>query len=194
MLYYKEFVSNEPKLVGKRKKVDNTIYTFDIETTNIIILDGQIMPAIEYDKLTKEQQTRVKFRSFMYIWQFSIDDVVYYGRTWEQLKGFLVRLDYYNNERKILFIHNASFEFQYLKSVFAFSEVTARKKHKILKCVMRDFNIEIHCSYMMSNCALEYLPKIFKLPVEKKKGDLDYDLIRTSATELTETELRLLRV
>lgn len=189
MIYYNEFVKHDADLVGKRKKVDNTIYTFDIETTNIIILNGKILPAIEYDKLTADEQEQAQFRSFMYIWQFGINDTIYFGRTWEQLKAFLIRLDYYNTNKKIVFIHNASFEFQYLKSVFAFSEVTARKKHKVMKCVMRDFNIEIHCTYMMSNCALSQLPKLFLLPVEKKTGDLDYDIIRTPATKLTDKEL-----
>lgn len=189
MIWYKEFVAHEPELVGKRKKVDNTIYTFDIETSNYIILNDKILPAIEHDKLTEDEQKEAQFRSFMYIWQFGINDTIYYGRTWEQLKAFLIRLDYYNPERKILFIHNLSFEFQYLKSVFAFSEVTARKKHKVMKCQMRDFNIEMHCTYFMSNAALAQLPKLFKLPVEKKTGDLDYDLIRTPETEMTEKEL-----
>ena len=120
---------------------------------------------------------------------FSINDEVYYGRTWEDLKSFLVRLDYYNSNKKIVFIHNLSFEFQYLKSIFKFKNVVARKKHKVMKCEMEDFNIEIHCTYMMSNCALKLLPKIFMLPVEKKVGDLDYTLLRTPATTLTEKEL-----
>ena len=58
-----------------------------------------------------------------------------------------------------------------------------------MKCEMQDYNIEIHCSYMMSNCALKQLPKIFMLPVEKKVGDLDYTLLRTPITNLTEKEL-----
>ena len=123
---------------------------------------------------------------------FSINNVVYYGRTWEEFKIFLERLEYYNPARKIIFIHNLAFEFQYLKSIFRFKTVVARKKRKVMKCELEDFNIELHCTYMMSNCALKYLPKIFKLPVEKKVGDLDYDLIRTPATELSEKELRIL--
>lgn len=189
MIWYKEFIMHEADLVGKRKKVDNTIYTFDIETSNFIVLNGKIMPAIEYDKLTKDEQEKSTFHSFMYIWQFGINDTIYYGRTWEQLKAFLIRLEYFNGWKKIVFIHNLSFEFQYLKSIFKFEEVTARKKHKVMKATLKDFNIEFHCTYMMSNCALAQLPKIFMLPVEKKTGDLDYDKIRTPATFLNEKEL-----
>lgn len=189
MKFYKEFESYFGDIVGtKNKKVDNTIYTFDIETTNYLILDNKIIPASDYLSLNESEQKRAEFRSNMYIWQFGINDIIYYGRTWEQLKIFLKKLEYYNPSKKILFIHNASFEFQYLKSVFKFKSVIARKKHKVMKAIFEDFNIEIRCTYMMSNCALKQLPKIFKLPVEKKVGDLDYTLLRTSITPLTETE------
>ena len=177
-------------IVGKRKKVDNTIYTFDIETTSYLILDNKIIPAIDYLKLSKEEQERAQYKACMYIWMFSINNVVYYGRTWNELYTFLLKLDYYNTEKKIIFVHNLSFEFQFLKSVFDFEEVTARKKHKVMKCKMADFNIEFHCSYMMSNCALKYLPDLFNLPVEKQVGDLDYTKLRNSKTKLTEKELK----
>lgn len=189
MKYCKEFQFHFGDLVGERNKVDNTIYSLDIETSSYIILNGKILPAVEYLNLTKKEQTEAEFRSCMYIWMFSINEEVYYGRTWEELRSFLVRLDYYNNAKKIVFIHNLAFEFQYLKSIFKFKNVVARKKHKVMKCEMEDFNIEIHCSYMMSNCALKQLPKIFMLPVEKKVGDLDYSLLRTPITKLTEKEL-----
>ena len=168
MVYYKEFNYYLGDVVGNRKKVDNTIYTFDIETTNYLILDNKVIPAIDYLKLSKEEQKRCEFRSFMYIWMFSINDTVYYGRTWDSFKSFLIKLDYYNPNKKIVFVHNLAFEFQYLKSVFEFTNVIARKKHKVMRCELEDFNIEFHCSYMMSNCALKLLPEIFKLPVSKK--------------------------
>lgn len=152
-------------------------------------MNGKVLPAIEYLNLTEKEQEEAEFRSCMYIWMFSINETVYYGRTWEELKSFLVKLDYFNNSKKIVFIHNLAFEFQYLKSIFKFKNVVARKKHKVMKCEMEDFNIEFHCSYMMSNCALKQLPKIFMLPVEKKVGDLDYSLLRTPATTLTDKEL-----
>lgn len=189
MIKCQEFKYHFADLVGTRKKVDNTIYTFDIETTNYLILGVKILPASEYLNLTKFEQEQVKFRSCMYIWMFSINKTVYYGRTWEQLKSFLVRLEFYNDYKKIIFVHNLAFEFQYLKSIFKFCNVMARKSHKVMKCELEEFNIEFRCTYMMSNCALKDLAKVFRLPVEKKVGDLNYDLLRTSITELTEKEL-----
>lgn len=125
----------------------------------------------------------------MYIWMFGVNDIVYYGRTWDELKLFLKRLDEHIGDLKFVFIHNLSFEFQYLKSNFHFSDVNARKSHKVITAIMKDYNIMLKCSYMMSNVALQYLPKMFDLPVEKKVGDLDYSLIRNPNTPLSDIEL-----
>ncbi len=57
-----------------------------------------------------------------------------------------------------------------------------------MKCNFEDYNIELRCTYFMSNCSLKELPKMFKIEIEKKVGDLDYNKIRHSKTELTETE------
>lgn len=176
-------------IFGKRKKIDNTIYTFDIETTSYIKLNGKIMQANEYLNLTKKEQEDCEFYSCMYEWTFGINDEIYYGRTWDELKNFLFKLNYFNRAKKIVFVHNLAFEFQFLKSVFKFTNVVARKAHKVMKCELENYGIEFRCSYILSNCALKFLPKIFNLDVEKKVGDLDYTKIRTPKTNLTKTEL-----
>ena len=189
MEYWKEYKGHNPDIRGKKKRFDNTIYTFDIETSNYLILDGEVIPACDYDNLTHKDQERCIKQSNMYIWMFGINNTVYYGRTWEEFKLFLNRVYECVPELKIIFIHNLSFEFQYLKSVLNIDSVFARAVRKPLKATCKDYNIEFRCSYMMSNCSLAKLPKLFKLPVEKKVGDLDYDKIRNSKTELTDKEL-----
>lgn len=189
MKNYKEFKYYYGDIIGDRKKIDNTIYTFDIETSNYLILNSKVIPASKYLNLTEDERAAANFRSNMYIWMFSINDTVYYGRTWEEFKSFLIKLDYYNPNKKIVYIHNLSFEFQYLKTIFKFKNVLARKVHKVMKCEMVDFNIELRCSYLLTNSALFLLPKLFNLPVEKKVGDLDYDLLRTPITKLSNKEL-----
>lgn len=190
MLYWNKYDGHNGDICGKRKKFDNTIYAFDIETTSYLILDGKQVSAIDYLSLTSKEQKRAIKCATMYIWQFSINDIVYYGRTWDELKMFLKRLDTTIPERKFVFVHNLSFEFQFLKSQFHFEEVTARKSHKTMTALMRDYNILFKCSYIMSNCALKYLPDLFNLPVEKMVGDLDYTLIRHTQTDLTDEEMK----
>lgn len=190
MKYFKEFVFVEPKTEGKRKLFDNNIYTFDIETTSYIKLNGQIYKAEDYQKLSKKKQEECEFYSNMYIWMFGINDDVYYGRYWSELIEFISKLDKLIPEKKYIFVHNLAFEFQFIKSIFKFKNVVARKSHKVMTAELEDFNIEFRCSYMMSNCALKSLPKLYMLDVEKMVGDLDYNQIRHSETVLNEKELK----
>lgn len=190
MKYWNEYYGHIPDIRGKRKKFDNTIYTFDIETTSYLILDNKQIPAIDYLKLSKKEQEECKFMSNMYIWMFSINDIVYYGRTWEELKGFLCRIDNWGtSEKKTVFVHNLAYEFQFMRNGFDFNNVFARKSRKAMKFELSEFNFEFRCSYMMSSSSLEKLPKIYNLPIKKLVGNLDYSLIRNSKTILSEKEL-----
>lgn len=189
MKYYRDFKYFLGDIDGDKKKVDKTIYSFDIETTSYIILHNKIFKAVDYLNFNEDEKKECEFRSNMYIWMFSINEDVYYGRTWAEFKEFIYKLNLLNSSKKIVFVHNLAFEFQYLKSIFNFDKVVARKAHKVMKCELSNYNIEFRCSYFMSNCALKMLPKIFMLPVEKKVGDLDYTLLRNSKTELTKKEL-----
>ena len=189
MKYWTEYYGHEKKIKGKRKKYDTNIYTLDIESTSYLILNGKQKNVTEYLKLSEKEQKECKKQGCMYIWMFGINSEVYYGRTWNELEFFLNNLENIVPEQKFLFIHNQSFEFQFMKSVFSFADVVARKAHKVMVSILKDYNITIKCSYYMSNCALKYLPDLYDLPVEKKVGDLDYTLIRTPATKLTDLEL-----
>ena len=190
MLYWNLYKEHKSDIRGKRKKFDNTIYTFDIETSSYLILDNKLIPACNYLELNEKERERCIYQATMYLWQFGINDTVYYGRTWEEFRLFLNKLESNVSELKYVFVHNLTFEFQFLKSIFHFSDVSARKSHKVMTAIMRDYNIMFRCTYFMSNCALKYLPKLFRLPVEKMVGDLDYDLIRHSESYLSDIELR----
>lgn len=189
MLHYSKWIFHEKKILGKRKLVDNNIYTLDIETSSYFFLDEKQHNGLEYDSLSQEEKDRAIKCSCMYIWMLGINDTIYYGRTWSELKDFLHKITVYIPEKKIIFIHNLAFEFQYLYSVFEMENVFARKSHKVIKCEIKNMNIELRCSYFMTNAKLEKLPSIYNLPVEKKVGDLDYSKIRHSETPLTEKEL-----
>ena len=186
MKYWATYTGHKAECI---KKLDNTIYTFDIETTSFIKLGDQILPAVEWANLSEDEKEYAEPMSTMYIWQFSINDEVYYGRTWEEFKLFLDRLEYNCNKKKIVFVHNLSFEFQHFRTQFNIKSVTSRKSRRVMECELKDYNINFRCSLYMTNCSLEYLPKLYNLPVSKKVGDLDYTKIRHSKTPLTEKEL-----
>lgn len=192
MKHYREFTGYFGDIIEINKKheqIDNTIYTFDIESTSFYILNNKIYPAVNYLELSEKEQKECTFGGNMYIWQFSINNVVYYGRTWKEFKIFLDKLEYFNPNKKIVFVHNLAFEFHFLKSVFNFKNVMARKSHKVMNCEFCDYNIQLRCTYYMTNASLEEVPKLFGLDVNKLVGNLDYTKLRHSNTKLTEKEL-----
>ena len=188
MIYYKNYFYHDKLIIGKKKKVDNNIYSFDIETTSYIKLNGKLYNASYYENFNPKERKEVEYYSIMYIWMFSINDTVYYGRTWQDLKEFLDILEENVPEKKIVFIHNLSYEFQFLRSVFEFDLVFARTQRKVMKATLKNYNIEFHCTYFMTNISLEKMADTFKLPVKKLVGNLDYDIIRVPTTKLTEEE------
>ena len=190
MEYWTEYQGHIPDIQGKRKKFDNTIYTFDIETTSYLILNNKQIPALDYLKLSKQEQQECIFMSNMYIWMFSVNEKVYYGRTWSELKQLLLRIEFWGTDvKKYVFVHNLAYEFQFMRNAFKIKNVFARKSRKPIKFELDEFNFEFRCSYMMSNSSLEKLPDIYQLDVKKLVGNLDYSLIRNSKTKLTDKEL-----
>lgn len=190
MIYWNEYEGHEPKLIGDRNKCDNNIYTFDIETTSYIILDGIQHNTIEYLDFTQEEKERALFQGTMYIWMFGINEKIYYGRTYEELYQFLNRIEFYcTKNKKIVYVHNLSFEFNWLRNIFKFKNVMARKSRKVMKCEIEEFNFEFRCTLFMTNSKLEKIPDLYKLDVQKLVGNLDYSLIRHSETKLSKKEL-----
>ena len=190
MIYWTEYKSHEPQLVTIKKKVfDNNIYSFDIEVTSYIKLNGVQYSQDKYDEFNQKEKDKCECHSIMYIWMFGINDTVYYGRTWDELKEFLYKVDKCVPEKKFIYIHNLSYEFQFLRGEFLLENVMARTQRKVMKCRFVDYNFELRCSYFLSNTNLENLAKVYNLPFKKMVGDLDYKIIRSPETPLSEEEL-----
>lgn len=132
-------------------------------------------------------------RACMYIWMFGINNLVTYGRTWEELDSFLkvlstvLGLD--ENRRLCVYIHNLSYEFQFIRKRFEWNEVFLLEERKPAYC--RTGGYEFRCSMKLAGGkSLESVGKdLQKYKVEKKVGDLDYNKVRHSETPLTEKEL-----
>ena len=152
-----------------RGKILDIVCAFDIETTYIKEIDNAIM----------------------YIWQFQFGpDKTIIGRTWEEFIDFLQRLKRCMNGRKlIVYIHNASYEFSFLKGIYTFEpdEVFAIEARRVLKFSM--FNaFEFRCSYLLSNMSLEKFLK--EMQVEhKKQANFDYKKLRYPWTALSDEEM-----
>ena len=148
------------------------IAAFDIETT----------------RLTEIEQ------SIMYVWQLQLDGVgTIIGRTWNELLTLLKQFrDELQKETLCIFVHNLSYEFQFLQAIYNFQEdeVFAVDSRKVLKCTMWDGAIEFRCSYLHSNMSLDQYTK--KMGVEHAKlsgADFDYSIRRYPWTPLTDAEI-----
>lgn len=166
------------------KKFCNSIFTFDIEVTSAWLENGKV---ISYRKgESSEYWNSLEALSLPYIWQFSCDGVVYYGREFRDFKKVLDDLP--KDCEIIIWVHNLSYEFMFLCNILEWSNVFARNPHKPIKCTPKEYrNISFRCSYFLTRLSLDNWGKQIGLP--KATGDLDYEKIRTPLTPLTEKEL-----
>ena len=163
-------------LIQPTKRYIEHLMTFDIETSTIEKTDGS-------------------FEGFMYHWQVCIDGYVCFGRTWKEFLTFLRKMNralknFDENHKLVCYIHNFSYEFQFLYSWIKLENVFAIDKRKPLKAISKEFNIEFRCSYLLSNMNLEkFIENTPNAHYFKGSGDLDYHKILTPQTNLTMSEL-----
>lgn len=152
------------------KRYVDCITAFDIETTRLKSIEQAIM----------------------YIWQFQIDEYTVIGRTWEEFRKFVIGLkQYLSGAYLVVYVHNLSFEFQFLKGIYSFQadEVFATDNRKILKCLMMDC-LEFRCSYMLTGLSLDQFTKRYNVESQKLSGaEFDYDKVRYPDTPLTDREM-----
>ena len=154
---------------------------FDIETTNIYKreADGTLL-------------TEPRPFSFMYHWQFCIDDAVCFGRTWEEfqelLKALETRMNLSYKNRLVIYVHNLPFEWNFMNRFIDYAEGFFKEERKPLKILTKG-GIEFRCSYALSNMSLNKFCENEGAVYYKLDGEaFDYDKIRTPQTTLTEYE------
>ena len=150
-------------------------YTFDIETTtlitgldeknhpirNAIIWSGQFYDGTEYI------QTR------------SLADTI------KRLK--LIEEENIDNPYKVaIFVHNLSYEFQFIKDFFDFKQILCTTTRKIISA--ETDQIVFRCSYFLSNQSLDRFLKNENVPKEFRKTNMDYLVERFPWTPLTPEE------
>jgi len=164
--------------IRTNKKIEylNIESAFDIETTSI--------------KLQGDEKS-----AFMYIWMFGIGygENVYYGRTWKQFIDLckILQKTYglNKNKRLVVYVHNLGYEFQFMRKYFEWENVFAVGERKPIKALCT-YGIEFRDSYILSGYSLAKTGEnLQKHNIQKLTGDLDYSLIRTQHTTLTDEEM-----
>lgn len=132
-------------------------------------------------------------RATMYVWMLGLGGYCIIGRTWDEFitakKLLVTYLGLDANIRLPIYVHNLSYEFQFIKDMFEWDAVFAIDERKPNYCRTTD-GIEFRCSYQLSGYNLAMVGKnLQKYKVKKMVGDLDYSLIRHSKTPLTKEEI-----
>lgn len=197
MIPFQKMIDDESNVYKKKGNKYNktcfysdTIYTFDIETSNLFRINNE-WSLFDYSK-NKKFYTNVDKIGIPYVWQFSINDNVYFGREFMDFEKVLLQIS--NPDiRKIIYVHNLSWETQFLFNIFngkyEIENMVCRDIRKPISFYLPELNIEFRCSYMLTNMSLKNASKEFT-NIEKLDS-LDYDAkIRTPLSSLTPEELK----
>lgn len=172
----------------KNKMVCDDIFTFDTETTSDFLDENGQPFMFDYDDPKKAQDAEK--HSVCYLWQFGINETTrYIGRNLYEFCDLLYLLNQYCPHLKFLYIHNLSFDFNFLQNVMRFDNVFARKPRHPLTARCFQFNVEFRCSYTLTNLSLEMWAKSNNLKATKHVGQLKYNVMRTPLTPLTDDEI-----
>lgn len=133
-----------------------------------------------------------KKQACMYAFVVGVYGKVFVGRTWSSfMKMYELLLAYFKptiQEKLIIYVHNLSYEFQFIRKRFEWDKVFALDTRQVCYATTTD-GVEFRCSYILSNYSLAKVgDNLQRYKVAKKVGDLDYRLIRTSKTPLTDKE------
>lgn len=172
----KPFFKNVVTESKNKSKVEyfNIPCSFDIETSSFYDSNG-------------------KKTAIMYEWSFAIYDYVIIGREWKEFTILILRLVYaFNiniNRRLIVYVHNLSYEFQFMKKRFHWEKVFGIENRKPLYALAK-IGVMFKCSYYLSSYNLAKLAdNLTTHKIRKLVGDLDYSKIRHPETPLTVREI-----
>lgn len=177
--YILDLLDGETPIIKTNKKIEylNIPCGFDIETTSFFHTCGN-----------EEEKTAI-----MYVWTFGINGIIVMGRTWEEFVTMLntisKKLKLSKEKRIVIYVHNLSYEFQFMRKWFTWIDSFNLELRKPIWAVT-DTGIEFRCSYLLSGYSLAKLAEQLNgYNIKKLVGDLDYNLIRHCGTPLTENEI-----
>ena len=172
------------------ERIKDLNLSFEKDTKKVFWLNAPVALDIETTSTYTIGGNKI---AFMYVWQFGIYGVNIYGRTWEQYDILMTRLKRWfalgGEFRMIVYIHNLSYEFQFMRKRFEWEQVFSLDDRKPVKARTVD-GIEYRCSYILTGYSLDDWSKhLLNFNIPKLTGDLDYSKVRHSETPLTRAEV-----
>ena len=188
--YLSKFGVLEKNSKGVRRKdskysILNVFTAFDIETSILWL---------------NEDHSQYDCHSFMYVWQFQVEEYTVKGRTWDDffvwldvLKSAIARIQSDNHleykPRLIIWVMNLAYEWQWLSGLYPFTndDCFFRDERKPIYCRMYDM-FEFRCAYIQSNMSLSALCKQTGVKQKLSGQEYDYNKLRFPWTPLSEYE------
>lgn len=181
-----------PKNERNNWQYKNIVCAFDIETSLIKTGEHNVGSL-------KDPRVIDEYNAVMYIWQFQLGpDITVIGRTWDEFNVFVSQIleSLEDDERLMVFVHNLSYEWQFLRDPAIFGKnvneesvfcVKSRTPVRFLCCGDK---LEFRCSYLHSNMSLGEFTDKMQVAHGKLSGDeFDYTKRRYSWTPLSDREL-----
>ena len=147
--------------------------------------------ATKYICLDTETSHTDNTTGWVYQWAAKLSSLYVYGRKPSEIIDFMQRVaEHYKlstNKKIILYIHNASYDLQYLKLFLRQYDPTASflaiDSHSIIQCDVIGF--KIICSYKLTNMSLAALSENYADTYIKAVGEIDYTVTRFQDDELS---------
>ncbi|MCM1265083.1 MAG: hypothetical protein NC200_02695 [Candidatus Gastranaerophilales bacterium] len=175
----------------KNKQYSNTIYCYDIEVTSLFKICNKLV-TFDFNKDKTFYRNCEKY-ALPYISTFSIEENVYYFRNFYLFEEILKKISS-KNIKKIIYVHNLSYEFIFLlnilvKNNYTVSKYLLKRPYNLISFFIKQLNIEFRCSYALTNMSLENSSKMYNKKYLKAVGYLDYNISRSPLTKLTKREI-----
>ena len=149
------------------------------------------------------------------------DPIIFFGRTWEEFKEYMNTLAEYisdsvyafdededddiksfirSKQKKLIYahiyVHNLSYEFQFMRNIFKFEKVFAREERKPMRAetFINGVTFVFHDTLSLTQKSLHSWCEDENLKVKKYvEANYDYLTIKTPLTKLTKKELKYCR-
>ena len=186
----------------KTKEGREKITAYDVNEVSLPLLTFKdlqrnhkiVKYATDFAVLDTETSHSDLITGWIYQWAVKLKKTYIYGRTPEEFIELLIKMaERYKlstNKRLIIYIHNSSYDLQYLKHYLRAYDPTAQflaiDAHSILICDVLGFRII--CSYKLTNLSLAALSENYSETYVKAVGEIDYNVIRYQDSTLNETD------
>ena len=186
----------------KTKEGREKITAYDVNEVSLPLLTFKdlqrnhkiVKYATDFAVLDTETSHSDLITGWIYQWAVKLKKTYIYGRTPEEFIELLIKMaERYKlstNKRLIIYIHNSSYDLQYLKHYLRAYDPTAQflaiDAHSILICDVLGFRII--CSYKLTNLSLAALSDNYSETYVKAVGEIDYNVIRYQDSELNEND------